>query len=117
MENTYDLTKEPETSKEGKVTDSIPAQTIRLDTDQIPELADYNVDDKIELHIIGKVKSVSNPDIADNKKESAEKTEIVITLLEGGVMNMKEMRKEANDRNIDKKDWEKIQSKRGMNSK
>ena len=115
----YDLSKE----KDGWM------NSVELGSDKIPEIADFGVNDEIELHLVCKVKGVrevektDNPEIAKETSESGDsKTKnekppvkyikAEMKIVKCGIMNMKEDRKKADELGIEKSSYDKLQAKR-----
>jgi hypothetical protein len=98
---------------------------IELGSDKIEEIADFNVDDKVELHIICKVKGVRKceendmpiPEPSDKdeeKKEDKKPKEYIradMQILECGIMNVKEDRVKAEKMGMDYKDYKEVRAK------
>lgn len=84
-----------------------------LSSEDMPELADFNVGDKIEMKMKATVSEISRPGMQDNVIKEDEPGEYKLKFVACEIINTSEARKEAESMGFDMKSYKRIQSKRG----
>jgi hypothetical protein len=113
MSKVYDIKNlEPTTDTEGRIQKGEKGITLNLSSKQIPELADYSLNEPLELRVMGKIIKVSRPEMKENEIKADEPQEITLDIAEIEVLNMKEERKRAEEMNVDIDTFKKIHNKR-----
>ena len=106
----HDLgTKDGEQVKPVKETDLNKAI---LSTVEIPELADFNIGDKVEIKFKAVVKEISHPEAKDNVVKADEPAEYTLDFVEGEVLNISDARKEAQEMGVSMDSYKKTMGKR-----
>jgi len=97
--------------------DKVPVQTVVmnetiLSSDDVPELTDFQVGDKIEIKIKATVAEISHPQAQENVVKENEPGNYKLKLTSCDVLNASEEREEAAEMGVKMPTYRKIQSKR-----
>lgn len=111
-EQMHDTVEEIKLGEGNKVTKPVEGPVLNISSKILPELKDFNLNDRVEMKISAKVIEISQPELKEGISKTDELSVYKLEIIVAGISNVSKERKEANERNLSKEDWSEIKSKR-----